>query len=220
MTTVGGRARLAVLPGAILAATRNSCARRRLGAGQADDHDGSRSAELQKDVDALVAAGAPGAILLVRDGTARVGYTGGTRQRRHEDAMQPADHYKIASLTKTYTATVVLQLVGEGKLSLDDTVERRLPGLVPNGNKITIRQLLNHTSGLYDLERDPSLPEALSERKLQLLLVAAPPRARWRSRTSPASAPGARPAPRTRTRTTSSLSLIVEGRPEIRSVPS
>ena len=47
--------------------------------------------------------------------------------------MRPDDHFKIASLTKTYTATVVLQLVGEGKLSLDDTVERRLPGVVPNG---------------------------------------------------------------------------------------
>ena len=64
--------------------------------------------------------------------------------------MRPGDHFKIASLTKSYTASVVLQLVGEGKLSLDDSVEQRLPGLVPNGGKITIRQLLNHTSGLFD----------------------------------------------------------------------
>ena len=69
--------------------------------------------------------------------------------------MRPDNHFKIASLTKTYTATVVLQLVGEGKLSLDDTVEQRLPGVVPNGGKITIRQLLNHTSGLADFESDP-----------------------------------------------------------------
>ena len=69
--------------------------------------------------------------------------------------MRSDNHFKIASLTKTYTATVVLQLVGEGKLSLDDTVERRLPGVVPNGGKITIRQLLNHTSGLADFESDP-----------------------------------------------------------------
>ena len=69
--------------------------------------------------------------------------------------MRAGNHFKIASLTKTYTATVVLQLVGERKLSLDDTVERRLPGVVPNGDKITIRQLLNHTSGLADFESDP-----------------------------------------------------------------
>ena len=69
--------------------------------------------------------------------------------------MRADNHFKIASLTKTYTATVVLQLVGEGKLRLDDTVERRLPGVVPNGGRITIRQLLNHTSGLVDFENDP-----------------------------------------------------------------
>jgi D-alanyl-D-alanine carboxypeptidase len=69
--------------------------------------------------------------------------------------MSPDDHFKIASLTKTYTATVVLQLVGEGKVSLDDTVQQRLPGVVPNGGKITIRRLLNHTSGLADFEGDP-----------------------------------------------------------------
>ena len=56
--------------------------------------------------------------------------------------MRPADHFKIASLTKTYTATVVLQLVAEGKLRLADSVERWLPGLVPNGEAITIRHLL------------------------------------------------------------------------------
>jgi D-alanyl-D-alanine carboxypeptidase len=69
--------------------------------------------------------------------------------------MNARDHFKIASVTKTYTATVVLQLVGEDKLSLSDTVQRRLPGVVPNGSKITIRQLLNHTSGLADFESDP-----------------------------------------------------------------
>src|SRR5207247_1615364 len=53
-----------------------------------------------------------------------------------------------------YVATVVLQLVGEHKLSLSDSVEHLLPGLVPNGNRITVRELLNHTSGLFDYEQD------------------------------------------------------------------
>jgi CubicO group peptidase (beta-lactamase class C family) len=48
----------------------------------------------------------------------------------------------------------VVRPVSEGELRLDHTVQRRLPGVVPNGSKITIRQLLNHTSGLSDFESD------------------------------------------------------------------
>jgi D-alanyl-D-alanine carboxypeptidase len=114
-----------------------------------------QSSGLQKDVDALVAAGAPGAILLVRDGNRTTRLVGGLADIAQKKPMRGNEHFKIASVTKTYTATVALQLVGEGKLSLDDTVEQRLPGLVPNGNRISIRQLLNHTSGLYDFEADP-----------------------------------------------------------------
>jgi D-alanyl-D-alanine carboxypeptidase len=56
-------------------------------------------------------------------------------------------------------ATVVLQLVGERKLALHDSVERWLPGLVPNGEHISVRQLLNHTSGLFDYTADPRFIE-------------------------------------------------------------
>ncbi|MER6362559.1 serine hydrolase domain-containing protein [Kitasatospora sp. NPDC001527] len=63
--------------------------------------------------------------------------------------------FRIGSVTKTFVSTVVLQLVDEGKLRLDDPVERYLPGVVPNGGTITLRQLLNHTSGLYDYLEDP-----------------------------------------------------------------
>ncbi|WP_433334337.1 serine hydrolase domain-containing protein [Spirillospora sp. CA-294931] len=62
--------------------------------------------------------------------------------------------YRIGSNTKTFVATVVLQLVGEGRLSLDDSVERWLPGVVRgnghDGRRVTVRQLLQHTSGLRD----------------------------------------------------------------------
>jgi D-alanyl-D-alanine carboxypeptidase len=110
---------------------------------------------LQRDLDALVAAGAPGAILFVRDGNRIVRLAAGLGNIARNTPMRADNHFKIASLTKTYTATVVLQLVGERRLSLDDSVYRRLPGVVPNGAKITIRQLLNHTSGLFDFENDP-----------------------------------------------------------------
>ncbi|MFJ8038933.1 serine hydrolase domain-containing protein [Kitasatospora sp. NPDC096147] len=62
--------------------------------------------------------------------------------------------FRIGSVTKTFVATVVLQLAGERRLRLDDPVERYLPGVVPNGAAITVRQLLNHTSGLYNFTED------------------------------------------------------------------
>jgi D-alanyl-D-alanine carboxypeptidase len=70
------------------------------------------------------------------------GYADGKRR------ANPEDRFGIASTTKTFVATVVLQLVGEGRLSLRDTVERHLPSQLRDGRRITVRQLLNHTSGL------------------------------------------------------------------------
>jgi D-alanyl-D-alanine carboxypeptidase len=61
--------------------------------------------------------------------------------------------FRIGSVTKTFVATVILQLAAERRLSLADPVSRHLPGLVPNGENITVRQLLNHTSGIYDYTR-------------------------------------------------------------------
>ncbi|MEV4758487.1 serine hydrolase domain-containing protein [Micromonospora sp. NPDC049559] len=71
----------------------------------------------------------------------------------------PLDGYfRMGSNTKTFVAVVVLQLVGEGRLSLDDSVDRWLPGVVAgNGNdgrRITVRHLLQHTSGIYNYTRD------------------------------------------------------------------
>ena len=67
--------------------------------------------------------------------------------------MRLDDHFQIASITKTFTGTVILQLVDEGKLRLDDPVATYQPE-VPNGANITIRHLLNMTSGLYDYGDD------------------------------------------------------------------
>lgn len=67
--------------------------------------------------------------------------------------VKTSDKFRIASITKTFTATMVLILADEGKLSLDDKVSQYLPN-APNAQNITIRQLLNHTSGIRD--EDPS----------------------------------------------------------------
>jgi len=69
--------------------------------------------------------------------------------------MRRGLHYRVGSLTKPFVATVVLQLVAEGRVSLQDTVERWLPGILPYGDQVTVRQLLSHTSGVPDYTLEP-----------------------------------------------------------------
>jgi len=87
----------------------------------------NRASDLQHDLEALVAAGAPGVILFVRDGERTTTLTAGMGDIARKTPMRADNHFKIASVTKPFTATVVLQLVGEGKLRLDDTIDRHLP---------------------------------------------------------------------------------------------
>jgi D-alanyl-D-alanine carboxypeptidase len=115
----------------------------------------SRHADLQRDADALVAAGLPGALLVVRNGDHTVRIVSGVGNVATQTPMRAGDRFRIGSHTKTVVATLALQLVRDGKLRLSDTIERWLPGLVPNGDRITVRRLLNHTSGLFDYENDP-----------------------------------------------------------------
>jgi D-alanyl-D-alanine carboxypeptidase len=131
----------------------------------------------------LVADGAPGSIAVVRTPTRVVRAASGYSDRELRVRMRPTDRFRIASVTKTFVATVVLQLVAEGRLRLEDTVESRLPSLVPNGSSITIQELLNHTSGLFDYTQDPSFVAAVisnpgrewSPRELVAAATAHPP---------------------------------------------
>ena len=66
------------------------------------------------------------------------------------EPMQPDARMRLESVSKIWTATLILQLAQEGSLRLSDLVERRLPGVLPYGRRITIGQLLSHTSGLID----------------------------------------------------------------------
>jgi D-alanyl-D-alanine carboxypeptidase len=90
----------------------------------------------------------------------------GTTQLGGHTAINPNTHYRTGSVTKTFVSATVLQLVGMGKLSLDDTVDHWLPGLITgNGNdgkKITIRELLQHTSGLVDYDTDSRFLSTIS----------------------------------------------------------
>jgi D-alanyl-D-alanine carboxypeptidase len=66
------------------------------------------------------------------------------------EPMRPTARLRLESVSKLWTATTILQLVGDGRMGLGDTVERWLPGLLPYGDRITVRQLLDHTSGMVD----------------------------------------------------------------------
>ena len=72
----------------------------------------------------------------------------GTRAHAAGEA-RVGGHFRIGSVTKTFVATVVLQLVDEGRVRLDDPIARYVDG-VPRGGEITVRQVLSHSSGLYD----------------------------------------------------------------------
>ncbi|MEV4067794.1 serine hydrolase domain-containing protein [Nonomuraea dietziae] len=115
--------------------------------------------EVRRVLDSAVAeGGAPGIVADIRDGRGRWFGAAGVSDTRTGRKRQPHERFRVGSATKAFTAVVVLQLAAEGRLSLDDTVDRWLPGLVRgngyDGTKITIRQLLNHTSGIYNYGND------------------------------------------------------------------
>ncbi|MGW5705987.1 serine hydrolase domain-containing protein [Amycolatopsis japonica] len=120
--------------------------------------------EVDKALKTLVQDGVPGAQATV---TSPSGRSWSEREGvGNAETGTPFPHdskFRAASITKTFVAVVVLQLVAEGKVRLDAPIDRYLPGLVRgNGNdgtKITVRQLLQHTSGLYNYVRDLDIDE-------------------------------------------------------------
>ncbi|MFF8290637.1 serine hydrolase domain-containing protein [Streptomyces sp. NPDC016309] len=114
----------------------------------------------QEAVDALVRAGVPGALAQARDEHGTWNGSAGVADRTTGRPRLPKDRYRIGSITKPFIATVLLQLQAEGRLDLDDPVERWLPGVVRgnghDGRRITLRQMLNHTSGIFDITSDPA----------------------------------------------------------------
>ncbi|MEV4253520.1 serine hydrolase domain-containing protein [Spirillospora sp. NPDC049652] len=126
---------------------------------------------LRRDADAIRDLGVTGVQARVTgpDGRSHV-VTSGVADIRTKRPVPTSGRFRIASVTKTFTATTVLQLVGEGRLSLDDTVERVLPGVVRgdgnDGRKITVRNLLQHTSGLHDDMPGIDSPESYALHRL------------------------------------------------------
>jgi CubicO group peptidase (beta-lactamase class C family) len=95
----------------------------------------------------------PGAsVIVVRDGSVVFRKSYGMANLEEHVAATPATHYRLASVTKQFTAAAILLLAEHKKLSIDDSIERFLPTLPAYADAITIRHLLTHTSGLIDYE--------------------------------------------------------------------
>lgn len=113
-------------------------------------------------IDALVAAhrsetGAPGVMVAITGPKGRYLQAYGRRGSSGSSALLTLDdHFRIGSITKTVTAHAILMLIEQGVLSFDDTLSEFFSG-IPNGNRITIRHMLTHTSGLYEYMNAPGV---------------------------------------------------------------
>jgi D-alanyl-D-alanine carboxypeptidase len=141
-----------------------------------EDEPPSRGApSLGSRLDEVVASGVPGVLAHVADGQRRVLLARGVANRDTGAALRASDRFRAGSITKTFVAAVVLQLVAEGRIELDAPVVGWLPSLV--GERITVRELLSHRSGLADYVDDDAIVsgEVTSNRRLTEAALARAP---------------------------------------------
>jgi CubicO group peptidase (beta-lactamase class C family) len=117
-------------------------------------------------IDALLrpySGAVPGAaVLVLRDGAPLFRRAYGMADLEHGIAATPATNYRLASMTKQFTAAAILLLAEDGRVSLDDPIRKWLPSLPPAVTPVTLRELLTHTSGLIDYE-DLIAPDATQQ---------------------------------------------------------
>ncbi|MPY90870.1 MAG: serine hydrolase [Luteitalea sp.] len=110
--------------------------------------------DLDQALDAITDAGMPGVLARVSDETTTWRGASGIADIDTARPMRPDFPFRIGSITKTFVATIVLQHVAEGRIGLDDPVALHLPDVLPAalGEAVTVRMLLNHTSGIPDYD--------------------------------------------------------------------
>jgi D-alanyl-D-alanine carboxypeptidase len=120
-------------------------------------------AALQHQLDDLVRtpSGPPGVIAVLRDGRGSRVVRAGVADLGTGRRPDPDDHMRIASAAKAFSGAVALSLVHRRHLRLDDTLRERLPHLPSAWGSVTLRQLLNHTSGLPDFAQAPAFVDTL-----------------------------------------------------------
>jgi CubicO group peptidase (beta-lactamase class C family) len=134
------------------------------------------AAQVATRVDRLLADSYPStepgaAVLVSRAGAVILARGYGLADTERSEAITPATRFRLASVTKAFTATATLMLVERGDLSLDDPVAKFLPALAPSHPALEVRHLLSHTSGLADyLDRPDSMAWAEGEHPVQELV--------------------------------------------------
>jgi CubicO group peptidase (beta-lactamase class C family) len=121
------------------------------------------------------AATNPGAsVLVLKDGQPRIRASYGMADLEAKVAVAPETNFRLASVSKQFTAAGILLLNEQGKLHLDDRLAQWLPSLPPATRNVTLRHLLTHTSGLIDYEdlMPPSRTTQLTDRDVLRLLEA------------------------------------------------
>lgn len=111
---------------------------------------GGVRAELRRHLRDAVAGGSLAVLAEVRAAGRTHRLAEGRIRYGRPQPAQAAGRFRIGSVTKAFTATVVLQLAAEGRLTLADPLARWLPGAVREGERVTLRDLLRHTSGIPD----------------------------------------------------------------------
>ncbi|NHZ33974.1 serine hydrolase domain-containing protein [Massilia rubra] len=145
------------LPGRVLAVVLLALC----GAAHADPVDDIVNAELARQR-------IPGAaIAIVKDGNTIKEGAYGMANLEHQVAVTPDTVFQSGSLGKQFTAALVLLLASDGKLTLDDPISRHLAATPPAWKKITVRHLLNHTSGLRDPDHIIKLNQDYTDAQLQ-----------------------------------------------------
>ena len=112
-------------------------------------------------------SGAPGVVAAVQTPDYTWVETRGVADRTSEEPMTPDVYHRIGSVNKTFTGTLLLQAEAEGLLSLDDTIDRYVDG-VPNGDKITLRQMTDHISGVADYSQTEQCNDELASDPYQV----------------------------------------------------
>ena len=98
----------------------------------------------------LATDGSPGlSIAVAKDGEVVFARGYGDADVENAVAARPETVYRIGSITKQFTSSIIMRLVERGEISLDDPVTRFLPDYDMQGHTVTVRHLLNHTSGIY-----------------------------------------------------------------------
>lgn len=121
------------------------------------------TSDLQHALDELVATpgGPPGVIAVVQIDQRVQVFSAGIGDLNSRRRMRPGDHMRIASVSKAFSGAVALSLVERGVLSLDDTVGALVPGFNPDWSEVTLRELLNHTSGVPNFTTSQAFAEYL-----------------------------------------------------------